>query len=162
MTNILHEIGRKYGTDKSTHVHQGISYLHIYDRFGNHIADEETNTIDHIFDYEFDVDAGNFTDIGIRSFVIQCNNTNQGGHYQSYFEVTKNGMVTNEDITPIIAIILLPMLLSFIFLIGAATLNPERHSVMKIGLFLLSIVPFFVSSYFAGLVIVEYYGSTAM
>ena len=37
MTNILHEIGRKYGTDKSTHVHQGISYLHIYDRYFNNI-----------------------------------------------------------------------------------------------------------------------------
>lgn len=43
------------------------------------------------------------------------------------------------------AIVLLPMLLAFLMIVGAVTLDNEKHAALKIGLFLLSMLPFIVS-----------------
>ena len=57
--------------------------------------------------------------------------------------------------------ILLPLILTIIFLVGAATLGQE-HSALKIALFLLSIIPFFVAAHFATIGIIEFYEMTEL
>jgi hypothetical protein len=54
------------------------------------------------------------------------------------------------------AIILIPLIFSFILLFGAGSMSDE-HTVLKISLFLLSIIPFFVSAHFSVLSLIEYY-----
>lgn len=54
-------------------------------------------------------------------------------------------------------IILLPLILSIIFLIGAATLDGEHHKAMKIFLYLLSVLPFFLSMHFGLVSVVKFY-----
>lgn len=75
---------------------------------------------------------------------------------------TREVRVEDEGTPMMIAIIiLLPMLLSFLFLIGAASLG-EDHHVMKISLFLLSIIPFFISMHLALISVVKFYEFTDM
>jgi len=76
---------------------------------------------------------------------------------------TREVVVKQEDGGKmIIAIsILLPMLLSFIIIIGAVSLGKE-HSVFKIGLFLLSFIPFFTAMHFTMIGIVTFYEVPAL
>jgi hypothetical protein len=71
--------------------------------------------------------------------------------------VSKEVIVGWEESSMMIiaAIILLPMLLSLIMLVGAATLG-EKHSALRISLFLLSVVPFFASMHFGLVSLVEF------
>lgn len=92
-----------------------------------------------------DVYYFNFTETEGDYLVVLCDDT------------TREVMVKeDENMFPIAIIILLPMLLGFIFLIGSATLG-ENHSAIKIFLFLLSIVMFFMSMGFGLLTIIHYY-----
>jgi len=59
------------------------------------------------------------------------------------------------------AIILIPLLLSIIFIIGSAVLG-EEHAALKIGLFLLSIPPFFASLHFGLISVIKFYGFTEL
>ena len=54
------------------------------------------------------------------------------------------------------------MILSFILLIGAVTLDPDDHVALKIFLFLLSMIPFFISLHFGALAIGKYYNFTPL
>jgi len=107
--------------------------------------------------YNYTLSPGDTSTNGIYSVNVDCT---EGGQAFSTFtyEINNKGVVFPQDTSPLSIIILVPLILSIIFLIGAATLDQERHGTMKIGLFLLSIVPFFVSSYFGTLVVIEYYG----
>jgi hypothetical protein len=58
-------------------------------------------------------------------------------------------------------IIVLPVILSFIFLYGATTLGNE-HTVLKTFLFLLSIIPVFSSFYFGTTALIKYTSFTAL
>ena len=58
-------------------------------------------------------------------------------------------------------IILIPMFLALIFLLGSFFLG-EDHVALKIFLFLLSIVPFFLSMHFAMIGAVEFYEIDAL
>lgn len=77
------------------------------------------------------------------------------GEYD-YIEVAETG-----ENNMMIAIILLPLFFSLILLIGAATMNSE-HNVLKIFLYMLSIIPFFGSMHFAAMSIIKFYSWTAM
>lgn len=68
-------------------------FFHLYNSTGNHLLTLSQSTVDHQFDYEFKVLAGNFT-IGMMSYVAQCNNSAQGlgGFVEMPFEVTTSGI----------------------------------------------------------------------
>ena len=71
-------------------------------------------------------------------------------------ESTRQVWVTDEEGKMIIAvIILIPLILGIIFLVGSATLS-EEHTPLKIFLFLLSIITFFVSLHWGMLAVVKY------
>jgi hypothetical protein len=59
-------------------------------------------------------------------------------------------------------IAILPMLLSIILLVGAATLNGQDHPVMKIFLFLASVIPFYASLNMAVVSLAKYYDFAEM
>jgi hypothetical protein len=88
-------------------------------------------------------------------------NLSQGeGEYIINFcdNTTKQVEVTQGDENNMIigAIILIPMLLSFIFLFGSWALGDE-HDMLKIFLFLLSMIPFYTSLHFGLVSIIKFY-----
>jgi len=62
----------------------------------------------------------------------------------------------NDTLTPLAVIILLPMILGAFFIVGSATLN-EEHNVLKIFLFLLSILTFFISMGLGLITVAQYF-----
>lgn len=65
--------------------------------------------------------------------------------------------VQEEDNMIIAALIIIPILFSFALLWIGKELDPETHSALRIFLFLLSIIPFFVSFHFGLISTVEFY-----
>jgi len=83
-----------YNQSNSMPITSGAScYLHLYSGAGAHGLVMETQTVDHLFDYEFDIDGGNFSGKGVRNYLVQCNNTADGlgGYATNSVEVTHNG-----------------------------------------------------------------------
>jgi len=71
---------------------------------------------------------------------------------------TREFRIEEEDNEMIIAIIImLPMILSLFLLIGAATLDQQHHKTLKIFLFLLSPIPFFVSMHIGMISVIKFY-----
>jgi len=136
--------------------------FHLYNSSGKHILEMNRDTVSHNYDYGFNVAGGNFSYSGDYSYVILCNSSTQGGFDSVPFEVTRTGKPTIHDVSPIIIIILLPMILSLIFLIAAATMDDKQHGVLKIFLFLLSIVPFFISMHMSLITLIEFYNFEAL
>jgi len=66
-------------------------YLHLYTLDGHHQYEEIDTVVSHDFDYGWDVDAGNFTEIGEYEYIIQCNNSLAGGFVAGSFEVNELG-----------------------------------------------------------------------
>lgn len=97
---------------------------------------------------------------GTYSFTAWCNSTaTSGGFYENFFDVTATGLpwATNEDLTPVAVIVLLPFLLALITIVGSVTLDPEEHPALKIGLFLFSFLPFYVSLWWGAEAIGRFY-----
>jgi hypothetical protein len=61
-----------------------------------------------------------------------------------------------DTMSPIAVIIALPMVLGIFFIVGAATLSDD-HNVLKIFLFLLSIITFFVSMGLGLTTVIKYF-----
>ena len=70
--------------------------------------------------------------------------------------------LAGDDETMLGFLILIPLLLSFILLAGAATLDGEEHPVLKIGLFLFSIIPFFLSLHWGTIILIRYYDAAPL
>lgn len=65
--------------------------------------------------------------------------------------------VVEEESMIVAILILLPLLLSFLFIIGAAITDPEEHPVLKLFLFLISIIPFFISMHIGIISVAKFY-----
>src|SRR4030042_540478 len=78
----------------------------------------------------------NFTDLGLHSFVIQCNTTSQAGFANGIFEVTRTGVIVNDGMYFTLGSILLILFgINILFLyLGFRIENPS----LKIFFFLLS------------------------
>lgn len=78
---------------------EGLScYMHLYHDVGNHEYEGFDATINHNFDYAFDVAGGNFTDRGMYQAKFQCNDSIYGGGTEIEFGVNDYG----EELTPAI------------------------------------------------------------
>jgi len=70
----------------------GIScYLHLYHEDGNHVYEGIDTTVNHDFDYAFDVAGGNFTKRGEYQAKFQCNSSKLGGGTEIFFVVNDFG-----------------------------------------------------------------------
>lgn len=92
-----------------------------------------------------------FLDDGTYSASIECNKTATIYVGECKFRVEE------DDKMIIAALILAPLLLGLFFLIGAATLNNEEHRIIKIFLFLMSIITFFTSLHIGAISVAKFY-----
>lgn len=99
------------------------------------------------------------TYFGINNTITAAMSDGEFARNQTWY-LTTEGDSMDKGIISII--IFLPIILSIIFLIGAATLNGEKHPALKIFLFILSIVPFFVSMHLAMVSMVKFYDFQAL
>ena len=72
-----------------------ICYFHLYNSSGNHIWENSTIKVDHIYDYEFLVSRKNISTPGFYSYLVQCNTSSIGGFVDVGFEVSNDGMEPN-------------------------------------------------------------------
>lgn len=70
-------------------------YLHLYHEDGEHIYEGVQSTPNHIFDYGFDLSAGNFSKRGEYEAKFQCNSSTLGGSSQLFFIVNNLGEELN-------------------------------------------------------------------
>jgi len=84
-------------------------YYHLYNSTGQHIANIEESTVSESFDYEFEIDAANFT-IGDYLWIAQCNNSVAGGFLSGTYEVTNSGQAPTTAHGIIYALLLLTFL----------------------------------------------------
>ena len=75
-----------------------ICYFHLYNDTGKHQLELQDSTVSHMFDYSFDVDGGNFSQVGDYAYIVQCNNTASGGFASVPLQVSQiGGGLVNSD-----------------------------------------------------------------
>lgn len=76
-------------------------YFHLYNSTGKHQLIMTEDTPVEVFDYSFNVTGGNFTEIGVYSYILQCDGvTGQGGTILGGFiEVGFSVTTTGKEIT---------------------------------------------------------------
>lgn len=91
--------------------------------------------------------------------IYQFNFTQGAGDYVVKLcdGTTREIKVKQEDDMIIFGLMLLPIILSILFIVGAATLDKEKHAALKIFLFLFSILPVFASFHLGLIGIAEFY-----
>ncbi len=136
-------------------------YLHLYNANYSHIAELKSNTISHQFDYEFNVGADNFTTPGYYPFVYQCNNSNTGGYFSDYYELTRTGEPLQESPNGYILLVLLPLIVMGLLLFGVTQMGDDHH-VLKIFVFLLIPVFFWASMHFGMVILAQEYQLLAL
>lgn len=96
---------------------------------------------------------------GTYPYTAWCNTTSAAGFINDEFDITATGLpwADGEDLTPVAVIVLLPFLLALITIVGSVTLDPEEHPALKIGLFLFSYLPFYVSLWWGAEAIGRFY-----
>lgn len=112
-------------------------------------------------EFIFNVNGNNFTNIGTYSYLIWCNNSFTGGFVSSIININYNGKEPADNpIIPAILIII-PILISIVFLFIASIIH-EEHYILKHFLYVISIVPFFVSFNFGVIALVRFYNIPEM
>ena len=102
------------------------------------------------------ISGGSMTYMG-NEFYNFTFNLSQGNYKILLCYGTSSQIIVEEDAEVLIAVlVLIPLLLAFFFLIGAATLS-EKHAPIKIFLFLLGVPLFFASFHFGMLALVKFY-----
>lgn len=114
----------------------------------------------------------NYTILNQSGDVIESGNlsTYFGGVYSfnfvqdvgTYVVVLCDGGVRHIEVVEgenmiIAAIVLLPLLFGFLIMLGAWSLDGEEHSILKIFLFLLSFIMFYVSFHFGMIAVVKFF-----
>ena len=109
-------------------------YLDIYDTSGLHVVTAEQSAASEIFDYEFFILKGNFTEVEVHSYIVQCNNTaaNLGGYRSDDFEVTASG---RDGVYSPTALLLILIILAYILI--AIGIYGEEFVPIVFGAFIL-------------------------
>jgi len=91
-------------------------HFHLYNSSGSHLVISQTSTIEHLFDYEFLINGGNFSTIGKMSYIIQCENDGitEGGFDSIGIEITSTGFEATMQQAVMYGIILFILLTLFI------------------------------------------------
>lgn len=107
------------------------------------------------------INGGNLTQLNGSIYFFTFNESKGSYIIQLCDDSTREIVVKGEDNMIIGIIMLIPLILGIIFLVGSATLS-EEHAALKIFLFLLSIITFFVSLHFGMIAIVEFFQVDAL
>lgn len=123
--------------------------LHLYNSSdGKHLYEGFKDTVTHTFDYEIEIDGGNFS-VGEYFYTIQCNNSEVGGEDTIPFEVTNSGILTDETQSNlIIAFMIILFGASFVFAFLMYAFKPgEDGSNVGLHMSLMRMLLFFMSLY---------------
>ena len=78
-----------------TYVTDATCFLHLYTKDGHHLYEGRDDVVSHDFDYAWDLSAGNFSQIGTHTYIIQCNGSvgvdNFGGFTSGEYYVSGFG-----------------------------------------------------------------------
>lgn len=101
---------------------------------------------------------------GSYPYTVWCNTTSAAGFVSDTLDVTPSGLpwADGQDLTPVAVIILLPFLLALVTIIGSVTLDAEEHPALKIGLFLFSYLPFYVTLWWGAEAVGRFYNFPAL
>jgi len=137
--------------------------LHIYNVTGSHIIENESILMDsNNKEFAFTI-SGPLTDkIGEYPYLIACNNTLEGGFVSTSYYVSPNNIyIHGVSGGPLAVIIIIPMLLGLMFLLGSFFLS-EEHTALKLFLFIISVIPFFMSMNYGMITLINYYNFTEL
>ena len=89
-------------------------FLHLYNKYGQHVLQEDMDFSSNGIEFELYIGEGNFTNLGLYAYIIQCNATlNRGGFDAGNFEITVSGEPEDPtDTTSGISIILFILLIN--------------------------------------------------
>ena len=108
--------------------------VHLYNGTGSHILEETMRIDGNGEEWALNIASGNFSSIGLHSFIIWCNNTNEGGFVRGSFEVTNDGLDNTPDAGAALPVILF-MLFGIIglFVLGF-TGKFNKHEIVNLVL----------------------------
>lgn len=114
--------------------------LHIYNKSGDHIAEEDYSFSKNNIDFTLDIDGNNFSQLGIIAFLIKCNTSNEGGFVSGSFEVTETGEEeeTEAEAIKLIAALIGILILAAVLIVFAFKLD-EEHYILKIFFMLMAL-----------------------
>ena len=102
--------------------------IHLYNQTGYHIFIENITTTEHVWDFEGDIAGGNFSTLGLYSFIVQCNNSLYGGFISSSVEVTYNGNAPPSDFVTVFFILVFILILALAIF---ALINLIQHFITQ-------------------------------
>lgn len=139
-----------FDVDTGLPVTDGIGcYVHLYSPNGTHLFEGYDETVGHNFDYAFEIEGGNFSEIGTRLFIAQCNGTfnaeQKGGFYSQELEVNGYGeeLITSLAINFNFAMVFLIIL----FVLGIIGIFVFENPAGKLACFWFSYVLFVVGNF---------------
>jgi hypothetical protein len=137
-----------------------VCQVHIYGHDGKHIINAPAiNAAD---DFIITLGSNVTGTAGIYPLLVYCSNSKEAGFISTTFEIQIAAPVENSvGGFPLAALILVPVLFGIMLLIGGFLLDDD-HKVLKIGLFLISYLTVFISLWFGGTVVAQYYGFSSL
>jgi len=111
---------------------EGLScYFYLFGRHGEHLYNTISTEIEQgelFYDYEFNVDGGNFSEVGLLYYIAACNSSDVGGFTAHNFAVTPDGRIIVEAQGTIYAtVIFVAVMLLLITLFFAWSINGENE-----------------------------------
>lgn len=111
-------------------------FFHLYNNGGRHLIeqevtrDEESNVIN---EWDINVLAGNFTEEGQYSYIIQCNSTDLGGSVSVGFEVSNKNLNLNTSESIVYFILTLSVLAFFLVCLYFSLIIPYSNKINDKG-----------------------------
>lgn len=118
--------------------------LHLYNTTGGRIVNSALSYGPVTQTFYYSLTSNETDEMGLMAYMVQCNSSSEQGYLNGEYEITRDGNAWPLPSGLIVAIILLPLMVSLIALFGAATMD-EEHDVLRIFLFLFSGLPIFLS-----------------
>jgi len=89
--------------------------LHLYNATGDHLLINQLGFDNSNLDFTLAIDGNNFSSLGVKTFIISCNTTSQGGFVSGLFTVTPTGIETtlSKTLFEVAMIIIILLLLGF-------------------------------------------------
>jgi len=116
-------------------------FFHLYNNSGNHIYTGNTSTTEHDFDFAFMLKGGNFSNVGVYNYIVQCNSSGMGGFVSSNFAVTLTGVgqeVSASALPTILAVMFIISVYLILIRFFALELFME-HGVVKLLLLMMGL-----------------------
>lgn len=132
--------------------------IHLYNNSGEHLVNSKMEYEASEIEYKFIVDSKLIDNVGIYSYIVTCNGTEEG-FLSTYFRVTTDGYELPDDYYLFTFIMLLPMIFGIICIAGIFSLdNDKNDSLAPIKILLLLLALFsIVISLMIGITLLDYY-----